>query len=220
MSVAKKPRTQLVLAVAGVFAAAFGLRQFNRYLLMLFSLPARVVLTIVTQWLIFLIPGTLMAVGGERIAALGFRKERILRQILTGVLIALVMSAVLTVLPILLGYKDMVGEKSYQQLWKFVYEFFYAILGVALAEELAVRGYIFHKLLEIRPSRRFAVIISSILFGLFHIFGGNLIQVAMTAVIGLIYCICREKIRDCTLLSLIVAHGLYDAMIVVWVSVL
>ena len=42
----------------------------------------------------------------------------------------------------------------------------------------------------------------------------------MTAFIGLVYCIFREKIKECTLLSSIIVHGVYDAMIVLWVSIL
>lgn len=42
----------------------------------------------------------------------------------------------------------------------------------------------------------------------------------MTAILGLIFCVFREKIKGCTLLLLITAHGVYDAMIVLWVSIL
>ena len=91
---------------------------------------------------------------------------------------------------------------------------------MALAEEFVFRGYIFHKLLEVKDSRWFAIIVSSILFGLFHIFNGNLIQVIMTSFIGFLYCVLREKIRNCTLLSLVITHGLYDGMIVLWVALL
>ena len=53
------------------------------------------------------------------------------------------MSLVLTVVPILLGFKDIVGSIKYiQETWKFVYQFIYAITGVALAEEIVFRGYI------------------------------------------------------------------------------
>lgn len=148
------------------------------------------------------------------------QKRKILPQIGIGVLLALAMSLVLTVLPIILGFKDMVGNTTYTQTYQFVYQFIYAILGVALAEELVFRGYIFHKLLAIKNSKWFAIIISSLLFGLFHIFNGNIIQIFMTAFIGFLYCIFREKIKGCTLLSLIIAHGVYDAMIVLWVSIL
>ncbi len=211
---AKSLMIQFVISVCGVFVAAFGLWMFNQHLLMSFSLPLRMILMIVTQWLLFIVPGILMIVNKETPGDIGFRKEKILQQIGIGVLLALSMSLVLTVLPIMIGFKDMVGNTTYTQTWQFVYQFIYAILGVALAEELIFRGYIFHKLLVIRNSKLFAIIISSLLFGLFHIFNGNIIQIFMTAFIGFLYCISREKIKGCTLLSLIIAHGVYDAMIV------
>ena len=212
----KSSMIQLVIAVCGVFVAVFGLSMFNQHLLMSFPLPLRMVLMIVTQWLLFLVPAILMIVNKEKLSSIGFKKEKILSQIGIGVLLALAMSLVLTVLPIMLGFKDMVGNTTYTQ----TYQFIYAILGVALAEELVFRGYIFHKLLAVKNSRWFAIIISSLLFGLFHIFNGNIIQIFMTAFIGFLYCIFREKIKGCTLLSLIIAHGVYDAMIVLWVSIL
>ncbi|WP_312643843.1 type II CAAX endopeptidase family protein [Hydrogenoanaerobacterium sp.] len=220
MSKVKKFVLQFTIAVCGVFVVLFGLTMFNRYLLRTFSLPWRMVLMIVTQWLFFLAPGILMLREKESIHDLGFTKEKILKQILIGVLLALVMSVILTVLPILLGFKDFVGSTSYTQSWQFAYEFVYAIFGVALAEELVFRGYLFHKLLEIKNSRWFAITISSMLFGLFHIFSGNLMQIIMTAIIAFLYCIFREKVKDCTLLSLITAHGLYDALLVLWVAYL
>ena len=220
MSKAKSSMIQLVIAVCGVFVAIFGLRMFNQHVLMSLSLPLRMILMIVTQWLLFLVPGILMIVNKESLGDISFSKEKILLQIGIGVLLALSMSLALTVLPIMLGFKDMVGSRVYTQTYQFVYQFIYAILGVALAEELVFRGYIFNKLLNINSSKWVAIIISSLLFGLFHIFNGNIIQIFMTAFIGFLYCIFRDRIKDCTLLSLIIAHGVYDAMIVLWVSIL
>lgn len=219
-SKAKSSVVQLFIAICGAFVALFGLWMFNQHLLMSFVLPLRMILMIVTQWLLFIVPGILMIVNKETLGDIGFRKENIPLQIGIGVLLAFSMSLVLTVFPIMLGFKDMVGSTSYTQVWQFVYECIYAILGVALVEELIFRGYIFNKLLEIRSSKWFAIIMSSVLFGLFHIFNGNLIQVLMTVFLGLIFCIFREKIKGCTLISLIIAHGVYNALIVFWVSVL
>ncbi len=211
---------QLLIAVVGTFITVFGLVMFNQHLLMSFALPLRMILMIITQWLLFLVAGILMALNKEKLSDLGFVKERIPLQISIGILLAVSMSLVLTVLPILLGLKEMIGSTSYTELWQFTYQFVYAIFGVALAEELIFRGYIYHKLLQIKNPKWFAIIISSALFGLFHIFNGNIIQVFMTAFLGFIYCICRERIKGCTLFSLIVAHGVYDALIVVWVAIL
>lgn len=216
----KSSLIQLLIAVAGVYLTVFGIVLFNKNLLMSFSLPMRIVLTIATQWLLLLVPGILILVNKEKPAGLGFRKEKLLQQIGIGILLAASMSFVFTVLPILFGFKDMVGSTSYKYSWQFVYEFFYCILGVALAEEIVFRGYIFKKLLEVKSSKWLAIVVSSLLFGLFHVFNGSWIQVLMTAILGFLYCIFREKIKTCTLLSLIIAHGVYDALIVLWVSIL
>jgi membrane protease YdiL (CAAX protease family) len=210
----------LVIAVCCTFIILSGLWIFTQQLLMSFSLPLRMILMIVMQWLLMLVPGILMIVNKEKLSDIGFSEEKILSQIVIGLLLAFAMSLVLTVLPIMLGFKEMVGNTTYTELWKFIYQFIYAILGVALAEEFVFRGYIYSKLLEIKNSKWFAIIISSILFGLFHIFHGNVVQVIMTALLGVLFCVFREKIKGCTLLSLIIAHGVYDALIVLWVSIL
>ncbi len=211
---------QLIVAIIGVFSSIFGVVLFNRYLLMQFPLGVRMVLVIVTQWLIMLVPAILIIINKDKLSGLGIRTRNISYQILIGVLLSLLMSLALTVVPILFGLKEMVGSTSYTRPWQFVYEFVYCIIGVGLAEEFVFRGYIFNKLLKIKDSRWFAIIVSSILFGLFHIFNGNLIQIFMTALLGLLFCIFREKIKYCTLLSLIITHGVYDALIIFWVAFL
>lgn len=210
----------LVIAVCCTFISLSGLWIFTQQLLMSFSLPLRMILMIVMQWLLMLVPGILMIINKEKLSDIGFSREKFLSQIVIGLLLAFAMSLVLTVLPIMLGFKEMVGNTTYTEIWQFVYQFIYAILGVALAEEFVFRGYIYSKLLEIKNSKWFAIIISSILFGLFHIFHGNVVQVIMTALLGVLFCVFREKIKGCTLLSLIIAHGVYDALIVLWVSIL
>lgn len=210
----KRLMIQTAIATASVFITVFGLRMFNQYFLLKIPLFPRMAFMIISQWTLFLVPGLLMLMQKEKLRDIGFSREGVPKQIILGLLLALPMSAILTVLPILLGLKDMVGNFSYTQVWQFVFQFVYSIGGVALAEELVFRGYLFQKLLEIRNSRWFAIIGSSVLFGLFHVFSGNPVQVLMTAIIGLIYCVYREKVRDCSLLSLIIAHGLYDGMIV------
>lgn len=215
-----KPITQLVAAVIGIFLAVFCLKLFQSNLLMQLALPARMILLIVTQWLLFLPPGIVMLFDKEHFHDIGFAKERIFKQILVGLMLALGMSAVLTVLPILFGFKEFVGSTSYTKPWQFAYEFVYTIFGVALAEELVFRGWMFHKLLEIRHSRRFAIILSSVLFGLLHIFNGDPLQVLMTALLGVLFCLFREKIPSCTLLSLMITHGCYNALITLWVFIL
>ena len=65
----KSSMIQLVIAVCGVFVAVFGLSMFNQHLLMSFPLPLRMVLMIVTQWLLFLVPAILMIVNKEKLSS-------------------------------------------------------------------------------------------------------------------------------------------------------
>ena len=65
-----------------------------------------------------------------------------------------------------------------------------------------------------------AIIGSSVLFGAFHLFIGNIIQMLITTGIGVLFCFCRLKIKNFSTLSLIIGHGVYDALITVWVSTL
>ena len=220
MTERKQALGQLIISITGIFITLYGVILFNQHLLMTFTLETRMVLMILSQWILFLVPGILMWRNRERIDDFGFRRNNIFQQIVTGIVLALIMSLVLTVIPILLGFEEMVSSTQYTKLWQFLYEFGYTIIGVALVEELIFRGYIFHKLLQLKDNKVFAILVSSGLFGLFHIFNGNLIQVLLTTIIGIIYCTLREKIPSCTTLSLIVLHGVYDALITVWVFLL
>jgi len=220
MTKKKKNLIQLVVATAGVFLMVYAVVLFNGHLLMEFSIGLRMILMMLSQWLLFLVPGILMWRSRESIMDLGFRKDNLLKQLAMGILLALATSLIFTVLPILLGFEDMVGSTGYTKPWQFLYEFIYTIFGVALAEEMIFRGYLFHKLLELNQDKTKAILISSVLFGLFHIVSGNILQVIMTALIGILYCVLREKVPYCTTLSLIILHGMYDALIAVWLFLL
>lgn len=220
MNAKRKIIIEVIVAVIGTFALLFGLVMFNEFVLMDIPLYPRMIVMIITQWLLFLVPGILMIISKEKLSDLGFSSNHLGRQILIGIVLALLLTAVFTILPIALGFKEIVGSTDYSHAWQFAYQFAYSILGVALAEELVFRGYIFHKLLELRNNRWFAIVISSLIFGFFHVLTGNIIQLFMTALLGFLFCLFREKIKNCSLLSLIIAHGVYGALIVLWVGIL
>ena len=137
-----------------------------------------------------------------------------------GLAIALCMSFVFTVIPHLLGKSDWVNNQHiYNYAWQYIYDFIQCIGAVALVEEFVFRGFFYKKLETLFGSAVGAIIGSSILFGLFHFLGGNIGQIILTGFIGAIFCICRVKIKNCTMLSLIIAHGVYDALITVWLNV-
>ncbi|MCM1330225.1 MAG: CPBP family intramembrane metalloprotease [Ruminococcus sp.] len=220
MSEKKKEILFLVIGTAGAFLGLNGVILFKRYALMSLPLGLRMAAMIVTYWLTALVPVIMMIIGREKFSDY-FSTEKICGQIITGVVIGVAMSLVLTLLPHLAGFGEYVDSgKRYTHLWQFVYEFFYCILAVGLSEELVSRGFFYNKIKNICGTEIAAVIGSSVLFGLFHIFGGNAVQMIMAAFIGVFFCVCRIKIKGCTLLSLVIAHGVYDALITVWASVL
>lgn len=217
----KKNIVHLLIGFIGAMAGGLGICLFNKYVLMSLPLPGRMIAMIVVYWLLALIPILLMVSDKEKLSEIGFEKENILSQIAVGIGIALVLSALLTVLPHLIGFGEWVGGDSrYTHLWQFIFQFLYCIVSVGATEEFVFRGYLYKKARDAFDSERWAVIISSVMFGLVHIFTGNVIQVFMTMILGIIWCLCRLKIRHCSLLSLILAHGIYDALIVVVASVL
>ena len=216
----KKKITGLVIGYLGSMLALFGLVMFNSYLLMSIPLVVRMVAMIVLYWLLALVPAVIMLVDKEKLSDYGFSAEKIPLQIVVGVIIGVLMSVVRTLIPPLAGYGEYFNSgNDYSQLWQFVYEFIYCIIAVGFAEEFIFRGFIFSRVKSLGGNNIVAVIVSSVLFGFFHIFGGNPLQIFTTALIGAFFCLCRLKIKNCTLLSLIIAHGVYDALITVWSNV-
>lgn len=220
MKECKKIIIQIVIAIIGAVAGLLGVNVFNQYVLMNIPLVWRMVGMIVTYLPIAIVPFCIAIFNKDKWSDYGFSKERIGYQVLIGLVIALCMSFVFTVIPHLAGKSDWVNNQhQYQYMWQFIYDFVYFIIAVALVEEFVFRGFLYKKIEILLGSSTGAIVGSSILFGLFHFLGGNITQLIATGIIGAILCICRVKIKNCTLLSLIIAHGVYDALITVWLNV-
>ena len=217
----KKEIISLIIGFVGSVAGLYGVVSFNRFVLMSLPIVIRMVCMILTYWLIALIPAIVMIVNKDKLTDYGFSKEKIGMQIIVGILIGTVMSVLLTLIPHLIGFGEFVDSgKRYKYLWQFIYEFFYCIFAIGLVEEFVFRGFIFEKIKRVAGKDIIAVIISSVFFWVFHFFGGNLVQMVMTACIGAFFCFCRLKIKNCSTLSLLIGHGVYDALITVFASAL
>ena len=212
---------RLLLGTCGAIGGLFGVNAFNQYVLMGLPIGLRMVLMIITYWAIAIVPFGIMIYAKDKLSEYGFVKDKIVNQVIVGIIIGVCMSFVLTLIPIFVGIGDWVDNgQHYQYPWQFIYEFTYCIAAIGLVEEYVFRGFIYSKVKKLCDSVAVSTVVSSILFGLFHFLSGNIIQMIMTGIIGVFLCICKEKIRNCTLLSLIIAHGIYDALITVWNSVL
>lgn len=217
----KKQWISLIIGFLGTMLGLFGVVSFNQFVLMSLPLGLRMVSMIFVYWLIALVPIIVMIVNKDKLTDYGFKKEKITLQIIVGVMIGIAMSLILTLIPHLLGLGEYVDSgKRYEYLWQFIYEFFYCIFAVGFVEEFVFRGFIYQKIKSISSKDMIAIIGSSVLFGAFHLFGGNTIQMVMTACLGVFFCVCRFKVKNCSTLSLIISHGVYDALITVFASIL
>ena len=211
-----KKYIEIIISIIAVFLTLYGVRMFNQYILMTLPLILRMILMIITYLTIGLVPFIFCIKNKIKV---GLKKENLLKQIIIGIVIALLMNLFITIIPILLfGKENLYTGSNYKYLWQFIYYFIYCVFAVSLTEEFIFRGYILERLKT--NKKIIPILISSILFGLFHIFTGNIAQIFITTFIGLILSISKEKIKNCTLLSLIIAHGIYDFLIEVITFVL
>ncbi len=216
----KRIQFEILIGFLWSLAAVLGLQFFNSYILLRLPLIVRMIVLIPLYLCVALVPMIIAIVDKDKWSGYGFTKEKIGLQILIGLGIGLAMSAVLTLLPHLLGFHDMVSSgKSYTLWWQFLYELIYCIAAIGLTEEFVFRGFLYKKLGDLHSNPIFPVLFSSLLFGLLHIFNGVWVQVIMTALIGILWCVLRGKIRHCSTLSLIIAHGVYDFLITVWPAI-
>lgn len=145
---------------------------------------------------------------GLREVPLGFVRERPARQLGAGILLAAVLLLLIVGVPALAGADvgGIVGAGR-NVLW-------FALVSavtVGIAEELMFRGYLLGRLRIALGSRAGAIIVSSALFGLLHLVGGDIAQVLVTTAIGALLATARVFWRPCSLATVIVAHILYDA---------
>ncbi len=217
----KKEWICLIVGFLGAMLGLYGVVLFNQFVLMSLPLGLRMVSMVFIYWLIALIPIIVMLVNKDKLEDYGFRIDKKKFQVITGILIGVAMSFVLTLIPHLLGLGKYVdsGER-YEYLWQFIFEFFYCIVAIGFVEEFVFRGFVYEKIKGISQKDMTAIIGSSVLFGVFHLFSGNIVQMIMTACIGAFFCFCRLKVKNCSTLSLIIGHGVYDALITVWASAL
>lgn len=217
----KKEWICLIVGFLGAMLGLYGVVSFNQFVLMSLPLGLRMVSMLLIYWLIALIPIIVMLVNKDKLVDYGFSKDKKKFQIIVGILIGVAMSFILTLIPHLFGFGKYVDSgKRYKYLWQFIYEFFYCIFAVGFVEEFVFRGFVYEKIKIISQKDMIAIIGSSVLFGVFRLFSGNIVQMIMTACIGAFLCFCRLKVKKCSTLSLIIGHGIYDALITVWSSTL
>ena len=200
----------IVVTCVLVLAVAYGINLFNENVFPNLSGGLRLILVIVVWWPMLIPTIIFMQRDKENANDLGLTKEKLMWQLVNGLLVAIGALVIFVILPALFGVQmTYVGNLD---IWSITHQLVYMLLAVATIEEIIFRGHLFKKLLDINGSKWFAIAISSIIFGLFHILNWNIFQIIFTAIIGLYFCVCREKMKNCTLLSLIIGHAVYNTI--------
>lgn len=169
----------------------------------------------ILRWFYLLVPICFMRIEHIKLDEIGITINKLFTQVVTGVVIGSSVAVIIVGLTTLLGFKEQLGNPLYEEGWQYIFYLFYTIFAVGLFEEIFFRGYIYKKILDVEGNKWFAIIVSSMIFGVCHFVGNgnffqNVPQVLLATIMGIVYCILREKNRSCTLISLIFMHGMYD----------
>jgi membrane protease YdiL (CAAX protease family) len=153
----------------------------------------------------------------EPLAALGFQKNAVGAQLLYGVSVFAAVSIIFIAVPMFSGLgRDELFPQKQTLFWAIPHK----LLLVGFTEELIFRGYLLERIHKLSDSKGLAVIISSLLFGLWHFIGtGNPVQVVSTSIIGACFALPKMYMRNCSIVSVSLAHGMYDSSLAIlsWV---
>lgn len=129
---------------------------------------------------------------------------------LIGIGIAAGLCLVVGIIPTLFGF-DFAGSHMDFSWYVCIYNFLYYMLVIGPAEEFVFRVYIQEVATSFFSKHKWiGVVLTSLLFGFWHIINGTPTQVMFASAIGLVYGFAKYKIKDCGFVGASVAHGLYD----------
>lgn len=141
-------------------------------------------------------------------------KNRLWLQVLIGIGFAVVLCFFIGIVPILCG-TSLIGTHSDMSAGQIILAAVNDILFVGIGEEIVFRGYVQNQFeIWLKKCKWLAPLIAAVLFGLFHLINGNIGQVLLTTLIGCVWGYSKYFIKYCSLLSVIIAHGLYDFSLV------
>ena len=211
---------QVIIGIVGMFITLIVWKIIGAFISGKLTQEAFAILNSIAHVSLISVPLLIMLLGKDDLVDYGITRQHLGKQFKVGVSIALCMTCVLVLFPMIIGLKSLVyGGESYHSVGNAIGGFIRFLLVVGLVEEFVFRGFLYGKLKEICQSETAPIVISSLVFGLFHFSGGNFIQVIMASAIGAVYCWCMENIPNCSLLSLIIAHGMHDWLIRVLASI-
>lgn len=143
---------------------------------------------------------------------LGYSAKNLGKQICASGFLLMITISIFVLLPLLCGVnKEYVLSVKQQNV---VGQIIFLLLFVGPVEEFIFRGYFQQQLEKLIRNKTVVCIVTSILFGFMHFpLTRNFINVTWIFIIGLIYSVAKTKWKDCTIISVSLAHGLHDSII-------
>jgi len=171
-------------------------------------------------WIVIFIPSiVLMRRNKETLSGIGFRKQGMLWQILIGVAWGFV-SLLLFIIPSFFGLVDIdYSALRNMDFWWILQVLVHGLLFVALVEEVIFRGHLYNAIKGKSGNIWPATLVTSVLFGLIHLPSAIFFSAYIEAVyiigamiFGAVCCLMREKMKHCSMLSLIIAHAVHNSV--------
>lgn len=194
-----------IISIAIIIGLTFVMWAIN--LVSVFALRISFVLLLIVTYMVVAVIA--MKLTGQEKLLLP-TKRRLWLQILIGLGIAAVLCLVIGIIPILCG-QSLIGSHTDMPIGKLIIVAIEDIIFVGIGEEIVFRGYIQNQFeIWLKKCKWLSPLIAAVFFGLWHIINGSLIQVLFATAIGCVLGYSKYFIKDCTLLSVVVAHGFYD----------
>lgn len=194
--------------------AGYGVILFQRNVMAGFPQALRLALRFPLAWLVALPAIAILLLRRDRLVTLRPAKRELPAQLITGVVLGILLSAAVHGLLYLLnalGIITFTPAKSELRLFDTLYKLAYFLIAIGASEEFIFRCFFYEKLKRVFNTELAAVLGSALVFALFHIINGSgIFNLALIFMIGIVFAVSRLKLKSCTLLSLIVMHGVYD----------
>lgn len=110
----------------------------------------------------------------------------------------------------ILGYIP--SETPMKSGFDIVLEFLLCFLGIAASEEYLFRIVFYNRFLTLTNNKLITILLSSLIFGLVH-FSYGIEWIIISTFFGLFLSSARTLLKHCSIISLIIAHGMFDFLI-------
>lgn len=211
----KNEKVDIAVGFVLTMLVGYGVILFQRHILSGFPQGLQLALRVPLAWLVALPAIVILIIRRDRLVTLRPTKRGLPAQLITGIVLGiLVFAATHGLLYLLdaLGIITFTPAKSEISLFNSLYKLAYFLIAIGASEEFLFRCFFYEKFKRVFKTDRAALLGSSLLFALLHIINGyaNLVFIF---IIAIVFAALRLKLKSCTLISLIVMHGVYDWLI-------